>query len=386
YAPASFWIHPPEPVISLSNYRFDPQTLYRPRIFLWLPHFYVTELRCPKCSGLLEKNGALAPRRITDVEDNFYIVTWGYYCQKGCHSHFHGWSDKFLSTLPAYLHLSFPAILSYNGGLSHKVITQLYIGNQHKTGPNGVHSLLCEMHTLRFNTIQLQYLEALFDLVHGHQVDADAIQTTLHDHFGNSVPSFGNFSDHQKYAGFLLSEHYLAKMMMKAIERSEPDANQHTACLAPDQIAIDNSHKINKHIAKVDGVPIFGALWTCMSSRYIRAQALTLTKAHEERIGPLSAIANSAKCYRHSDPVVAFSDDPVKDKKLTYSAFPSLSQNITPASAPSGLQHLELSASLSISVLSTPDLTEKAMSSLLAPLDLDSNAHLCVSLDAEWNI
>jgi hypothetical protein len=26
------------------------------------------------------------------------------------------------------------------------------------------------------------------------------------------------------------------------------------------------------------------------------------------------------------------------------------------------------------------------MSSLLAPLDLDSNAHLCVSLDAEWNI
>jgi hypothetical protein len=33
-------------------------------------------------------------------------------------------------------------------------------------GPNGVHSLLCEMHTLRFNTVQLQYLEALFDLVH----------------------------------------------------------------------------------------------------------------------------------------------------------------------------------------------------------------------------
>lgn len=26
------------------------------------------------------------------------------------------------------------------------------------------------------------------------------------------------------------------------------------------------------------------------------------------------------------------------------------------------------------------------MSSLLAPLDLDSNSHLCVSLDAEWNV
>ena len=51
---------------------------------------------------------------------------------------------------------------------------------------------------------------------------------------------------------------------------------------------------------------------TCMSSQYIQAQALTLTKAHEEHIGPLSAIANSAKCYGHADPVVAFSDDPVK--------------------------------------------------------------------------
>jgi hypothetical protein len=40
------------------------------------------------------------------------------------------------------------------------------------------------------------------------------------------------------------SEHYLARMMTKAIERSEPDANQHTACLAPDQIVIDDSHKV----------------------------------------------------------------------------------------------------------------------------------------------
>ncbi|KAF8222866.1 hypothetical protein L208DRAFT_1039534, partial [Tricholoma matsutake] len=51
-----------------------------------------------------------------------------------------------------------------------------------------------------------------------------------------SVPTFGNFSDCQRYAGFVSSEHYLARMMTKGIERSEPDANQHTACLAPDQI------------------------------------------------------------------------------------------------------------------------------------------------------
>ena len=49
-----------------------------------------------------------------------------------------------------------------------------------------------------------------------------------------------------------------------------------------------------------------------MDSRYIRAQALTLTKAHDERLGPLSAIARSVNLYGHPAPRVAFSDDPIK--------------------------------------------------------------------------
>jgi hypothetical protein len=49
-----------------------------------------------------------------------------------------------------------------------------------------------------------------------------------------------------------------------------------------------------------------------MNSHYIRAQALTLTKAHEERAGPLLGIATSAKKYGYDDPAVVFSDDPVK--------------------------------------------------------------------------
>jgi len=49
-----------------------------------------------------------------------------------------------------------------------------------------------------------------------------------------------------------------------------------------------------------------------MDSRYIRAQALTLTKAHDEQLGPLSAIARSVNLYGHPAPRVAFSDDPVK--------------------------------------------------------------------------
>ena len=57
--------------------------------------------------------------------------------------------------------------------------------------------------------------------------------------------AFGNFSDPHRYAGFVPSERYLSSMLNKAIEMEEADANQHTSCLEPDQIAIDDSHKVN---------------------------------------------------------------------------------------------------------------------------------------------
>lgn len=69
---------------------------------------------------------------------------------------------------------------------------------------------------------------------------------------------------------------------------------------------------MNKHLAKVNGIAIFNALWTCMDSRYIRAQALTFTKSHDERHGPLNGVADSVKRYGHSLPQIVFSDDPVK--------------------------------------------------------------------------
>ena len=53
-------------------------------------------------------------------------------------------------------------------------------------------------------------------------------------------------SDDQKYAGFVPSVSYLVMMMNKAIEIEEHDADQHTSCLAPAQLAIDDSHKVSR--------------------------------------------------------------------------------------------------------------------------------------------
>jgi hypothetical protein len=212
---------------------------------LWLPHFFVTKLCCPCCSEPHKKNGALSPHRIIDVEDAFYIVAWAYYCRDGCQSYFHGWSQTLLDSLPAWLRLSFPATLSRKSGLSRNVISQLRVGNQHKMGPTGVRSQLFEMHTLRFNILQAQYVEALFEQVCVQQnVNQHGAQSNLHAYLFRDIPSFGNFSDAQGYAGFVPTVHYLSDILNKAIELEQADADQHTACLAPDQLAIDDSHKV----------------------------------------------------------------------------------------------------------------------------------------------
>jgi hypothetical protein len=75
-----------------------------------------------------------------------------------------------------------------------------------------------------------------------------------------------------------------------------------------------------------------------------------------------------------------------QDKPLLKVAFPSLFENLTPIAAAHGLNSLNLPTSTCLMVLDTPSLVESVLSSLLSPLDLDENLHLCVSLDAEWNV
>ncbi|KAJ7624250.1 hypothetical protein DFH06DRAFT_1445903 [Mycena polygramma] len=385
----SFWVNPPDPVFTLSRHRLDPILLYRPRVFLWLPHFFVTKLLCPKCGKKLEKNGAVAPRRVTDLEDSFYIVTWAYYCREGCQAYFHGWNQRLLRSLPAFLRLTFPAVLSHQSGLSHNVLDVLRVGNQHKMGPSGVRSLLLEMHTRRFNVLQLQYLETIFEQQRGLPAEDSTDTHTLYNYMPRSektLPSFGGFDDPQGYGGFVPSEHYLSDMMNKAIELDEANADQLTGCLDGEDLSADDSHKIVKHIAKYDGVPIFTALWTCMAGPYIRTQVLTATKSHEERIGPLKAIAESFKTYGHEDPKVIFSDDPVKDRALFYGAFSSLSQKLTPIATAHGLEALELANNVQIKVLDTPQQVEGVCHPLIDSLDKDPKTPSCVSIDAEWNI
>ncbi|KAF6758078.1 hypothetical protein DFP72DRAFT_1109489 [Ephemerocybe angulata] len=40
HSPATMWINPPDPAFPLARRQFDPTVLWRPRVFLWLPHLW----------------------------------------------------------------------------------------------------------------------------------------------------------------------------------------------------------------------------------------------------------------------------------------------------------------------------------------------------------
>lgn len=239
---ASMWIEPPDPVFLLSKHIFDPAALWLPRVFQWFPHFFCT-VGCPICRGPVEKSGATAPRRITDLEDHFYIVTWESRCRK-CRRSWTGSSPEMMATLPRWLQLAFPAVLSRRAGISKRLMAILRSSNQDKMGPAGIRALLLEQHTLKYNRLLLQYLEAAAEVYR----DNRAGQTTIEASFSLniSIPEFGHFGDKERYNGSVPTESYLTEMLNKVIEADEPVANQHTSLLAVDQISVDDSMKVRE--------------------------------------------------------------------------------------------------------------------------------------------
>jgi hypothetical protein len=254
YTTGDFWTRPPDPVFSLAHHCFDKKKLFFPLIFLWLPHFLVSELLCPNCNNELEKNGIAAPRRIVDIDSTFWMLTWRYRC-KQCSKGFQGWSNLLLETLPHYVQQSFPAVLSYRNGISNRLAKVLRACYQHKMGATGVEALLYELHTSRFDMLCTQYLEAALekellrraDLGSDENLATRNSQTTLDTAFVYRPPqleSLGSFWDAEGYSGFVPSRKYLTTMYNKLVDVATPSADQHTSLLPIDQICIDDSHKV----------------------------------------------------------------------------------------------------------------------------------------------
>lgn len=75
YQNGTFWVQKKNPAFILNGQlELNPDQLYYPRVFLWFPHFLVSELKCPRCSTpttfhVKEWNSNPRARRIIDLNE-----------------------------------------------------------------------------------------------------------------------------------------------------------------------------------------------------------------------------------------------------------------------------------------------------------------------------
>ncbi|GBE79022.1 hypothetical protein SCP_0202190 [Sparassis crispa] len=354
YQAGQFMLCPKQPVFAAeASFQLSPAIFYSPQFFVWLLHLF-HRIPCPACkvAGRLQKNSSLvflrrltwsnSPRRVVDLKYNIFIIGYRYYCgHPDCHKTYQSWSPDILNVLPAPLAQQFTFHLTYQNGLSDQVVALLRLCFQRGLGPVPFAETLRTMHVRHFDRLHLQYLEMV-------KLCMLAVKTgllALHE-------EFGAWDDPKGYAGYVPSAKYLHSFYDMHIESHAPEMDQYTAMLPACVLSIDHSHKVPKHLGKVNGEAVFGALHTVVNEYgECRAINFTPTKAHDQFMPALSLIPHSLRKYGHTDVELVFTDNVHGDKAELERVFPSLSSQVSPVPSTSQT-HLALPNLWTVVILS----------------------------------
>ena len=227
----------------------SPEEFYEPTFFVWLPDLFLgkEKIPCPNCKACNRKSQRghvmhlnihgwmRSPRRIVDLHQCLYIVTRRYRCRHpDCKRTYAGWSPALRAALPRALALQFQFHLTYRGGLTDQVVSQLRSSFLHGMGPVPFANLIRNNHIRRYEHAHLQYLELVF--------------ARKHATFAKLLPRFqpfGEFSDRDGYAGFIPSPQYFRRVYVQFISSHAHEMDQHTSMLSSRLLQIDHSFKVN---------------------------------------------------------------------------------------------------------------------------------------------
>lgn len=399
---ATFWYPRRDPIFSLAKGQFTPKDFYMPNVFLWIPHFLVTQLNCPKCGKKLDLNCKAPPRRVYGLEQVYWVVTWNYRCKaktdskgnvSGCRSTFRGWSKEILASLPSFLATKFPAHLSKRAALDVSLCRLLLASMREKGGISGLRKYLKELYTHYYDRMHLQYAEAAKEREDRHYAGQDQespqgvsrTQTSMDQYVElASVKAFGHWADPQGFAGNLPSKNYLISMGNTLVEAEELAHDQMTALLPSNQpFCSDDSHKVTKHLAKVDGTPVFTALHTIMAGFFIRGQAFTYTKSHSERAPLVAGIADSVVRFQTGIPPMWINDDPPANNALLAPFCDSIGAHLAACGIAKQAGSLELPSGFSKIVCNSDEEIASAFKEIVQ--DARHGEAQLYHVDAEWN-
>ncbi|KAJ7705637.1 hypothetical protein B0H16DRAFT_1901821, partial [Mycena metata] len=382
YLAGTFWLPRKPAWFALGRLNVKPTDLFLPDFFLWDPMSLLggaAGIVCPDCnSHHLTRDGVVErPRRVVDVDACFWILGYTYACRKrsgGCGVRFRSWDQRVLRRLPLPLAAEFPAHLTWRSGLSTRAFGVVRSCFQHGMGAEEVADLFRMQHLRRYDEIQLQYLRTKVK------------QMSLP---GKTYEPFLPFEDHSPsgFHGFTPSGQWLRDVYDDFIETYRDVLNQHTGTLSARICAIDHSHKLAKHVFKVDGVPIFTALLTVTNEKgEIKVCVLVATKSHSQYEDALRRLGDNLEIYGHDLPEVFYTDN-MTDKPMLEKVFASLLEKITPVE-----KHAEFPLFVDPECVVHPSKLDDAtainnvMRSILDDLSRANDSHIVVGFGSEWNI
>ncbi|KAI0369360.1 hypothetical protein BV20DRAFT_1113655 [Pilatotrama ljubarskyi] len=389
YDSGRFTLSPRHPLfVSERLVQINPALFYLPEYFVWLPHLF-HRIPCPGCrqSERRDRNSSpvmlrcsgwpRAPRRVVDMDRNTYIIGYRYYCgHPDCRKTYQSWSPAILAVLPPPLASSFPFHLTYRNGLSDQLLALLRSSFQRGVGPSPFVEMIRSFHIRRYEQLHVQYLEM--------------IKTRLHlvaSRFTALFTEFSDWDDLYGYAGYIPTERFFRNVYDNLIEAHAHEIDQYSAMLPATIICADHSHKVPKHLVKVEGEEVFSAMHTVVNEYgECRAMTLTPTKAHNQFMPLLARIPHSLRYFGHSDIQLVFTDNVRADKPELERVFPSLLQDVEPVPS-SSLTPLKIPSSWSVVQLRTTFQVNGRMNNIMDDLAaLPETSSLPLAMDMEWSV
>ena len=230
----TFWAPRQNPAFLHPN-EVSPKHLYSPRFFLWDPMSLQSVIPCPNCKSNLIQHGIHhLPRQIVDMFDCYWMVGSRYKCSN-CKDHgqqytFVSWDHRILASLPQWLSLAFPAVLTHRSGMDRQLFKHMKLCFHSGTGAKQFSDHLRVAHKEHFDELYLQYLSLIEKGLVFHRMQK------------KSFPNFGAFDS--DYAGFVPSVQWLWDLYDADVIKETPINDQHMSMTSVRVGATDHSHKV----------------------------------------------------------------------------------------------------------------------------------------------
>ncbi|KAJ7676813.1 hypothetical protein DFH06DRAFT_942686, partial [Mycena polygramma] len=367
---------------------FGPEGLYYPPVFIWLPtlllpiDFKITCVFCKKKEmtdgvQLIGWNNNPVARRVVDLDSCYYILTKRVKCRYGCGKSCNLYNADILKQLPPLLRNQFPAFLTHRSGIDKRAVTLIRSTIAQGLTPNAWERVLRELHVRSRDLRENDYLNAL---------KARESECLL----PSTLKPFSRFSDKAGYAGFTPSRWYISKVYVEYMSHIKPHQDQAMSAVTFEAGRMDQSYKVVKYLARMDGVKSFGSLWTATNEfEQIRHMVFTPTghMTHVER--PLRGMVKSLHEHGHAPISLLWTDNVRADHQFVERIVPTLRVNVDHETTEGARRYspVAVPSLLKIRTASSIELIDQSCRSILSDLEQkvpDSKTFVGFSMQWDW--